>query len=301
MELRHLRYFVAVAELLHFGRAAETLRIAQPSLSHQIRQLETELQTILLQRTKRRVWLTAPGLAFLEEARATLAHADRAAVVARRVSRGEVGPLRVAFAYWIDPTKILAAVRSFNAQNPAIPVDLQAMDVPHQIVALRDERLDVGFVRPPIGESSLHSEMLVREPFVVALPAGHRLAARGRISLSSLTDESFVLSRRETVPIFYDLVLGVCRDAGFVPRAPHEADHPQMVLGLVAAGMGISLVPASVRNAKPRGVVLRSLRPAPPILQAGVAWRRENTSPMLNEFLNVARRVLSQPRRPTPA
>jgi DNA-binding transcriptional LysR family regulator len=197
----------------------------------------------------------------------------------------------VAFAYWIDPTTILAAIRSFNAHNPAIPVDLQAMNVPHQIVALRDERLDVGFVRPPIAESSLHSETFVREPFVVALPASHRLAARERVSLSSLTDESFVLSRRETVPIFYDLVLRVCRDAGFVPRAPHEADHPQMVLGLVAAGMGVSLVPASMRNARPHGVVLRSLRQASNVLQTGIAWRREDPSPIVAGFVQIVREV----------
>jgi DNA-binding transcriptional LysR family regulator len=143
------------------------------------------------------------------------------------------------------------------------------------------------------------SEMLVREPFVVALPANHRLTRSNRIALSSLADESFVFIRRDTVPMFYDLVLKVCRDAGFVPHAPHEADHPEMVLGLVAAGMGISLVPASVRHARPRGVVLRSLRPSPRILQSGVAWRRENTSPMLDAFLEVARRALTASHKPT--
>jgi DNA-binding transcriptional LysR family regulator len=143
------------------------------------------------------------------------------------------------------------------------------------------------------------SEMLLREPFVVALPADHRLAGTNRIALSSLADEPFVFIRRDTMPIFYDLVLKICRDAGFVPNVPHEADHPQMVLGLVAAGMGISLVPASVRHTKPRRVVLRSLRPSPRILQSGVAWRRENTSPMLDAFLKVARRALTASHEPT--
>lgn len=299
MELRHLRYFVAVCESLHFGRAAARLQIAQPSLSHQIRQLETELQTMLLRRTKRRVELTEAGRVFLKEAREIVARADHAAVIVRRASRGEVGTLRVAAAYWIDPTKILEAVRSFNAENAAIQVELQTMSVPLQVVALRDERLDVGFVRPPVNEPSIMSEMLLQEPFMVALPADHRLARSSRIPLSSLAGESFVFIRRDAVPIFYDLVLKVCRDAGFVPHAPHEADYPQMVLGLVAAGMGISLVPASVRHARPRGVVLRSLRPSPRILQFGVAWRQENTSPMLDAFLKVARRALTASHKPT--
>lgn len=296
MELRHLRYFVAVSESLHFGQAAAKLQIAQPSLSHQIRQLESELQATLLRRTKRRVELTETGRQFLDQARDILARADRAALNARRANRGEVAPLRVGVAYWIDPAKILASVRSFNAQNPAIHVVLQTMCVPIQVIALRDGQLDVGFVRPPIDESSLATEMLDREPFVVALPAKHRLAARQRIPLSSLANESFVFIRRDAVPIFYDLVLRACRDAAFVPHAPHEADHPQMVLGLVAAGMGVSLVPASVRNTKPRGVVLRSLRPSPRILESGLAWSRDNTLPVLNGFLKVARRALTESR-----
>ena len=266
VELRHLRYFVAVCESLHFGRAAARLQIAQPSLSHQIRQLETQLQALLLLRTKRRVELTEAGRLFLQEAREILARADHAAVIARRASRGEVGTLRVAAANWIDPVRVLEAVRSFNAENAAIQVELQTMSISLQVVALRDERLDVGFVRPPIDEPSLMSEMLLREPFVVALSADHRLAGTNRIALSSLADEPFVFIRRDTVPIFYDLVLKMCRDAGFVPNVPHEADHPQMVLGLVAAGMGISLVPASARQAKPRRVVLRPLRPSSRIL-----------------------------------
>jgi DNA-binding transcriptional LysR family regulator len=291
MELRHLRYFAALAEVLHFGRAAAVLQIAQPSLSHQIRQLEEELQTILLERANKRVRLTNAGKAFLEEARQTLAQADRAALTARRASRGELGTLRLGFAHWLDPTRVLASVKAFHARNPAIQIDFQAMSVPLQIAALRDERLDVGFVRPPILETSLSSEMLVREPLVLALSTTHRLAAKERIQLSSLASESFVFIRRETVPIFYDLVLRICRDSGFTPHVPHEADHPQVVLDFVAAGMGISLVPASTRNTKPHGVVLRALRPAPRILEGGIAWRRDNTSPVVNEFLNVVREV----------
>ena len=293
VELRHLRYFVAVAEVLHFGRAAAKLHIAQPSLSHQIRQLEAELQTTLLRRTKRRVQLTEAGRVFLQEARDILAHADLAAARARRASLGEVGTLRIGFAYWIDPTNVIAAVRSFNSRNRAIQVELCTMSAPLQAVALRDERLEVGFVRPPISESTLSSEILLSEPFIVALPANHRLAMSEPVPLPALADESFVLVSRATGPTFYDLVLKICRDAGFAPHAPHEADQPQMVLGLVAAGMGISLVPASLRKTRLRGLVFRSVRESPPVLQTAIAWRRENAPPMVNEFLNHARRVFA--------
>ena len=292
MELRHLRYFVALADLLHFGRAAAQLQIAQPSLSHQIRQLETELQATLLQRTRRRVMLTEAGRRFLEEAREILAHADRAALVARRASRGEVGTLRVGFVYWMDAASIIASVKCFSERHPTIQFDLRTLSVPLQIAALRDERLDVGFVRPPLSEPSLTSELLVSEPFVVALPDDHRLAARGRIQASALADEAFILVPRVTVPIFYDLVLEVCRNAGFVPHVPHEVDHPQMVLELVAAGMGVSLVPASARAAKPRRVVLRPLGPSTRVLQTGVAWRRDNASPLVAGFLEVVREAV---------
>ena len=190
-------------------------------------------------------------------------------------------------------------MQAFNARHPAIHIELHTSSVPLQIAALRDERLDVGFVRPPIPEPSLSSEMRIQEPFVVALPTTHRLAATDRVHLASLAKEPFVLIRREAVPIFYDLVLKVCRDSGFTPHAPHEADHPQMVLGFVAAGMGVSLVPASARNISSRGVVFRPLRPAPRVLQAGIAWRRDNSSPMVNEFLNVVRDVVATSRKRT--
>jgi DNA-binding transcriptional LysR family regulator len=289
VELRHLRYFVALADVLNFGRAAAHLRIAQPSLSHQIRQLETELQAGLLVRTTRRVQLTEAGRLFLEQAREILAHADRAAVVARRANRGEMGTLRVGCAHWMDSARILSSLGSFHDRNPGIHFDLHSMSAPLQIAALRDERLDVGYVRPPVNEPSLDSEILLREPFVVALPARHRLVARERIAVSDLASEAFILLPREEAPIFHDLVLEACREAGFVPNVAHEIGSPQMVLGLVATGVGISLVPASVCRARPRGVAFRPLGRSPRVLQTAIAWRREHAAPPLIGFLETAR------------
>jgi DNA-binding transcriptional LysR family regulator len=296
MELRHLRYFVAVAEHLHFGHAAGQLQIAQPSLSHQIRQLETELGVGLLERTKRNVRLTEAGRQFFEEARQILAHADQAALVARRASLGQVGKLRVGFAYWMDVAIIGKMINRFAELHPGIHVELRNFSVPLQVAALREQRLDVGFVRPPLGEPSLRTRIVLTEPFVVAMPHDHRLARRPRIALSVLKKESFILFARETVPRFYDLAVRLCRDAGFVPYVRTEADQPQMLLGLVAAGAGVSLVPASAGNLHLPGVVFLPLRSSAPILETALAWRRDGETPLIDRFIRIAQEVATASR-----
>jgi DNA-binding transcriptional LysR family regulator len=293
MEMRHLRYFAAVADCLHFGRAAVQLRITQPSLSQQIRQLETELQTTLLQRTRRRVQLTESGRLFLEQARDILARADRAAVIARGASRGDIERLRIGIAYWMDVTRLVAVVRKLDHQQPEVRVEIRTMPVPLQVAALQEERLDIGLVRPPIAERSLNSEPLVTESFMVALPNRHRLATARRLSLSSLTNEPFILHPRDSVPQFYDLTLRMCREAGFTPHVRHEVDHPDLVLRLVAAGMGISLVPASAHKIRRPGVAYRPVLPSSPILEIAVAWRRDNGSPTVKAFIGLAKQVFA--------
>jgi DNA-binding transcriptional LysR family regulator len=292
MELRHLRYFVAVAESLHFGQAAARLRIAQPSLSHQIRQLEAELQTSLMTRTKRRVELTEPGRLFLEQARDIIARADRAAVLARRSGRTHAPRLRIGVGYCMDHADVSLLVGRFNARRPEVQVELHTVAVPVQVAALRDARLDVGFVRPPISEQTLNVEVLIREPLVAALPPGHRLASRARIPLGALADEPFILPPRDAVPLFHDAVLKACREAGFVPHAPHEADHLQMILGMVAAGAGVGLVPSAARKIRQHRVIYRPLHPACDALETAVAWRRDDASPIVAEFLADVRRTL---------
>ena len=294
MEMRHLRYFIAVAESLHFGRAAATLGIAQPSLSHQIRQLEDELETPLLRRTKRRVELTDAGRLFLEEAHEILARADRAAMVAKRAGHGDGGTLRVGVGYCMDQRLVSAAVRQFNGRHHTTRVELQTMSVPAQFEALREQRLDAGFVRPAVADGSLTSEVLVREPLIAVVPAKHSAARKRAVSLTSLAQESFILPPRERVPVFHDLVLRACREAGFIPNAPHEADHLQLVLAMVGAGAGVALVPAFARNDKEPGVAFVPLRPAPPDLEIAIARRRDNDSPVLAAFVDVARQVIKR-------
>ena len=285
MELRHLRYFIAVAESLHFGQAAATLHIAQPSLSHQIRQLETELHTTLLRRTKRHVELTDAGRLFLEEARDVVARADRAAMVARRIGHAEAGRLRVGVGYYMDQLDVAKAVSRFNRREKAIRVELHTMAVPAQYAALTEGRLDVGFVRPPVPDAALGSDIRSREELVVALPLRHRAARAHTISLAALANEPFVLPPRELVPIYHDIVLKACREAGFVPNAPHEADHLQLMLGMVAEGSGVALAPVSARKMKQHRLAFAALRPPVATLEVAVAWRREHASPMLTEFL----------------
>jgi DNA-binding transcriptional LysR family regulator len=300
MELRHLRYFVGVAEALHFGQAAAKLQIAQPSLSHQIRQLEAELQTSLLRRTKRRVELTEAGRVFLEEARDILARSDRAAMIARRAGSGDVPRLRVGVGYCMDQTDIAAGVGVYNATHADVQVELRTMSVPRQIAALREGGLDVGFIRPPVSDPALRSDVIVREPLVVALPPTHRLARKSRIALAALANEPFVLPPREVVPVFHDAVLRLCREAGFVPHAPHEADHLQMIIAMVAAGGGVALVPSGARKFTHHRVVYRPLQPAPDDLEISIAWRKDDNSPTVSAFVTELRRTLAQqPRRST--
>ena len=170
------------------------------------------------------------------------------------------------------------------------------MSVPSQLAALLDDQLDLGFVRPPVGDFALNCEIVISEPLVVALPSKHRLASRSRLQLSALAHEPFILPPRNTVPAFHDAVVKACRGAGFVPHSPHEADHLQMVLGMVAAGAGIALVPAAARRLKQGRVVYRALCPSPDNLETAIAWRRGDPSAALAEFISAARRTLSHRR-----
>ena len=292
MELRHLRYFVAVAESLHFGRAALQLRIAQPSLSHQIGRLEAELVTQLLARTKRHVELTDAGRLFLLEAKEIIAHADRAAVSARRIGGTDARRLRVGVAYCTDQLGIADLVGHYLTCHKDTQIDIRTMSVPSQFAALLDGKLDIGFVRPPVDDPTLSSEIVIAEPLVVALPRRHPLVSRARLPLSALANEPFVLPQRDDVPVFHAAVLRACREAGFVPHSVHEADHLRMVLGMVAAGAGVAIVPATARKIEPRRVIFRLPHPSPGNLETAIAWRRGDKSPVLAEFISAVKLAL---------
>ena len=289
MELRHLRYFVAVAEELHFGRAAARVRIAQPPLSQQIKQLEQELAVTLFTRTKRRVELTAAGRAFLAEVRRVLAQTEHAVETAQRADRGEIGPLAIGFVPSADLDVLPRALRTWTARFPDVELALHPLSPGGPMDAVRDGRVHVNFVRLPVeGEDGLVVESIQREPLVAALPRAHRLAGLARVKLADLADDTMILFPRDVAPRYYDVYVGACRRAGFTPRVLHPGSM-QTNLGLVSAGLGVALMPASIRNLRRRGVVYRPLAPPVPWVEMAVAYRSDERSSVVRAFLDVVR------------
>lgn len=291
MELRVLRYFVALAEELHFGRAARRLGMTQPPLSQAIAGLEGELGVRLLERTRRRVALTHAGATFLEEARATLARAGQAVELARRAQRGEVGRLAVGYLAATAYTLLPLVLRDFMRGFPGVRLELRELTLPQQLGALLKGDIEVGLLRPPVGEAELAAETILAEPFVLALPARHPLTALRRVPARRLAGEPFILFPRQPGLVFHDLVMGYCLRNGFTPRVAQEANQTHTVVGLVSAGIGVALVPASTQRIGLAGVAYRPLRERTPESRTAVAWRRDNASPVLAAFRDVARRV----------
>lgn len=286
-----------MAEELHFSRAAARLHISQPPLSQQIRRLEDELGARLFRRTKRRVELTPAGQAFLTEARQTLAQAERAVRAAQRAERGELGELVVGYliaaAYGLLPD----VIRMFRRRFPDVDLRLQNLRSVQQRHALLNRQLDVGFVRPQAADPRLIYEALWRESVVVALPGNHPLARRTIVDVSDLETELFVLIAPEDAGTFYDQVFALCRRAGFTPRVAHRVPDLHAAITLVAAGLGIGPVPAAMQGLKRKGVAYRPLRPHTFAIEMGLAWRRDDDSPLVQQFRRVAREMAARAER----
>ena len=296
MELRHLRYFLAVAEELHFGRAASRLGIAQPPLSQQIRKLETELGVALFNRTKRRVDLTPAGQAFLEEVRQVLAQADRAVRTAQRAGRGEIGHLAIGFVPSADLDLLPRVLRAWRARFPHVEIELHTLLPTEQVEGLREGRINVGFVRMPVDDGGLVVEAIQREPLVVVLYRTHRLAQARRVRLADLAPDTMIVFPRHIAPGYYDVLISACRLAGFTPQVLHPGSM-QTNLALVSAGLGVTLLPASIRNLRRSGVVYRALAPPVPQVEMAVAYRRDEGSAVVPAFLQVLREVVGVDRR----
>jgi len=291
MELRHLRYFLAVAEELHFGRAAARLHISQPPLSQQIRRLERELEATLFHRTKRHVELTNAGRVFLGEARALVAQAEQAAGNAQRASRGEIGQLLVGCALWADFLNGPSIIRLFARRHPDVEVELRDLTAAEQVSALASGRIHVGILRPPVQSKGLLSERLLSESLVVAFPRGHPFRSYDRVPWRALADQPYVLCSRRRAPAFEAVVARACHEAGVTLKVRYEVEHPQTVLAIVEAGLAVSLVPASLQMVKRPGVAYRRLWPRGPALETVIAWRREADQPLVQAFIEVAREV----------
>ncbi|QYJ03075.1 LysR family transcriptional regulator [Nocardioides panacisoli] len=274
MELRHLRYFAAVAETCHFGRAAERLHMAQPALSQAIRQLEEELGAPLFTRTTRQVSLTAAGEFLQEEAERVLRAVDQSVTGVRRVADGRRGLARIAFTGTAAYTQLPAVARILQRELPDVALEVHAdLLTPAQCEGLREHTLDLGVMRPPATGDDLSSRLIEVEPLILAAPADHRLVAEPAVAVADLRPEPFVLYANKDSAV-NDAVVRTCRDAGFTPHREHTAPGTAVLLALVAAGLGVALVPASARALPLNGVVFRDVADAGSV-ELALAWRNE--------------------------
>lgn len=293
MELRHLRYFIAVAEELHFGRAAQVLGISQPPLSQQIQALEQELGARLFERTNRRVALSEAGRLFLEEARQVLAQVDKAADVARRAQLGELGEMKIGFTSSAPfNSSIPKAIYSFRQRFPAVHLNLKEMSSRDVADALLDESIEVGLMRPlPLPESLIATELL-REPLVAVLNAAHPLAQGNvpGINMADLAHEPFVFFPRSYGSGLHAQLLSLARQAGFTPHFAQEAAEVMTIIGLVSAGLGVSVLPASFQRMRIDGVVYRTLLDEDAVTAVWLVQRREQASAMAGAFVELLTR-----------
>jgi len=298
MELRHLKYFVAVAEEAHFGRAARRLFISQPPLSRQIRDLEEEVGVVLLERGRDGVRLTDAGRQFLEGARQTLVQAERTVALAKNAAEGKSGFLSIGYIPTGDLGVIPKVLLPFRKRYPRIELELRSLAVMPQIEELRRERIHLGFLRLPVHAPDLRIEHVHSESLLVALQEGHPLSRRSRVSLSQLASEDFLVFPRRLAPTYYDEIISFFRKAGFSPKIGHEVESLQTQLALVSAGLGFALLPASVREIRRSGVVYRDL--AEPFLKVDMAVATLDRKPSenLQRFLDVVRHCYRRHRHP---
>lgn len=284
MELRHLRYFSVLAEELHFGRAAVRLSISQPPLSVAIRQLEESVGTRLFDRNSKEVRLTAAGLALQASARRLLAQSEEAALEARNVASGLAGRLRVGFVGAMLYRGLPQALKTFQAEHPAVRITLSELNSGEQVLELMHDRLDVSFLHTSRLPDALDSRLLLSEPFVCCLPADHRLARKRRLSPIDLKDEPLVMFARNSSPDYYERILSICADAGFRPELRHEARHWLAVVSLVSQGLGVALVPEAMRRCGLQGTVFKPLEGVTARSEAYGVWRKGSVN-VLAELL----------------
>lgn len=294
IELRQLRYFIAVAEEMHFGRAALRLHMTQPPLSQTIQALEATLGTPLFTRTNRSVALTPAGTALLPEARRIVLQTAALPELARHAASGESGRLSLAFVSTADYSVLPPFLREFRERYPQVHIDLREATSDLQLDDLLQGRIDAGLLIPPLPaklKAQLHYLPVLSEPLILAAPKGLKtLRGKSKVALKSLSDLPLIIFPRRIAPAFHDAILACLHDAGLTPRIGQEAIQMQTIVGLVSAGMGFALVPQSVSNLKRPGVEYKALAGKPPMVEIGLAWRNDNPSPVLRAFLELLRK-----------
>lgn len=285
MDLRQLRYFDAVAELCHFGQAAERLHLAQPALSQAIRRLEADLDVQLFRRTTRSVELTDAGAFFHHEVRRILADLDASVSGARNIAGGHSGLLRLGFTGTSAYTQMSPLTRLIRSAHPAVALEVQTdLLTPNQVELLLDGRLDLGVLRSPVMEDGVETRHILDEPLILALPADHRLAHESGLELADVAPEDFI-AYADTRSVVYEAMITSCRRAGFTPRIAQRAASTAASVALVGAGLGVTLVPESVRSMELRGVVFRDLQDADSI-DLSLAWRTDEPTPLVTSVLD---------------
>jgi DNA-binding transcriptional LysR family regulator len=292
VELRHLRYFRAVAEELHFGRAAERLHMAQPPLSQQILQLERELGVTLLVRSTRKVELTPAGEAYLKQVVAILDSVDEAGAQARRIAEGVEGHLAIGCVGSATYSLLPRLVRALRDELPGVDVSVRGeMLAPAQIAALLTGEIDLALLRPPVEQPGVLVETVRRDRLLVALPEGHALATRDDLCVSDLRDEEFVAHAGHGRSVMSSILTAMCADAGFVPRIRHEVEETSTLVTLVSAGLGVAIVPEPTAALDIAGVCYRSLTPDALGVDLDVARVARANSSLLDNVLTVLRQV----------
>ncbi|MFK8252973.1 LysR family transcriptional regulator [Ancylobacter terrae] len=296
-ELSHLRCFVAVAEELHFGRAAARLNLTQPPLSRQIQLLEHALDVRLLDRTSRSVRLTRAGETFLPEARRLLRLAEAAALAARRTASGDVGALTLGFTAASGYDFLPRLITRFRAAAPGIDLVLKEMVSTDQFDSLAAGLIDVGLVRPTFNRRATASLCVVREPLLVAAPEGHALTRAAELGLADLDGQPMVTYSPYEARYFYDLLATLFAQAGITPRYLQHISQVHSILGLVKAGLGLALVPQAARNLRFEGVVLIPLAPGTsPTVELHAIWRPENANPAIATLLLTLEELIAEGR-----
>ena len=290
INLRSLRCFLAVAEELHFGRAAKRLNLSQPPLTQHIKSLEAELGATLFHRTKRSVRITEAGSALLDEARRLVTQAEGLRHIVQRADKGTSGYLRAGFITSSVFTETRKLYARMSRGVPGVTVMWQEMNSSEQIEALHEDKIDIAFLHTPDHHPGLSARVLVRDPMVIAVSDNHPLAGRRRAALSEFAGDDFVLPLRHMSPIFYDSIIAACRKAGFSPAIPpHQPRNLLTILSLVSVGAGVSVIPSTLAAAGFPGVTFMPIRGPKLSTEVSALWKPDNRSPVLARALSALR------------
>lgn len=281
MELRHIRYFIVLAEELNFSRAAEQLHIAQPSLSRQIKDLEDKVGAQLFYRTKRRVELTNAGKVFLNKAYHILDDIEQACISTRLSSTGQEGELRIGFNGAVQD--IIPTLKAYQKKFPQVGLILKQLNSAEQVKTLNEKKIDIGVISIPIHDDKIKTFPIVKIPFKVALPENHPLVHKDVLHINDLANEKFIITQKSTGPLFYDAFMGFFHQTDFTPNITIQANDMHTVMALVAANMGITLTPTPMASIS--GIILKSVADINLIIEPTLAWRKDNQSEVLHKFL----------------